>query len=207
MQTLDYRDPEWVSEQLGLERNTVYKYLKEGIIPAVRIGKKWLISESKLAIWLEEETEKQTQSRQEATGSINRTLKRMDNYTAEAREVLKSAHTLARNCGHEKLGQEHLLVAMVEDQKCMANAKLKQIVADLQTIEHLFGQQCPETEKKVPRRLGRSVDAKKAMKMARDKAGTGKINSVHILEGIMELKTGKGYDILRAAGLEEVLEC
>ena len=26
MSELDYRDPEWVSEQLGLERNTVYKY-------------------------------------------------------------------------------------------------------------------------------------------------------------------------------------
>ena len=31
--TLDYRDPDWVAEQLGIDKNTVYKYLQEGNLP------------------------------------------------------------------------------------------------------------------------------------------------------------------------------
>ena len=27
---LDYRDPEWVADQLGIDKNTVYKYLQDG---------------------------------------------------------------------------------------------------------------------------------------------------------------------------------
>ena len=40
---LGYRDPEWVAEQLGIDRNTVYKYLQDGTIPAVQLGRRWLI--------------------------------------------------------------------------------------------------------------------------------------------------------------------
>jgi len=48
-QTLDYREPEWVAEKLGLDKNTVYKYLQEGWLPGVQLGRKWLISERLLA--------------------------------------------------------------------------------------------------------------------------------------------------------------
>lgn len=204
MQTLDYHDPEWVSEQLGLERNTVYKYLKEGILPAVRIGKKWLISESKLTEWLEQETEKQTRTRREATGSVVNTIRRMDNYTVEAREILKSAHTIARNCGHDFLGQEHFVQAMIEDPKCLAGEKILEVVKDIGQIENLLNERCPVTEKEVPRRLGRSEDAKTAMRLAAEKAkeeDAAQINSEHLLAGILAAKKGKGYEILVQAGV------
>lgn len=200
MQTLDFHDPEWVADKLGLERNTVYKYLKEGIIPAVRIGKKWLISESKLVEWLEQETEKQTKIRTDAASSFSHTLKLMDNYTQEAREVLKSAHTIARNCGHDFIGQEHLIVAMVENKNCLAAQKLQQLVDDISKIENLFMQKCPMEDKEVPRRLGRSADARNAMKLAAENAGLEQINSEHLLESVLAIKEGKGYDILLEAG-------
>ena len=115
MNNLDYRDPEWVSEQLGLERNTVYKYLQEGIIPAVRFGRKWLISEAKLCQWLEAETARQTESRRKASDSTARTTERMNNYSPQSRKLIKTAHTEAREFGHLHLGEEHLLLAMLED--------------------------------------------------------------------------------------------
>ena len=34
---LDYRDPEWVAEQLGIDKNTVYKYLQDGALPGMRV--------------------------------------------------------------------------------------------------------------------------------------------------------------------------
>ena len=46
---IDYRDPKWVASRLGLDKNTVYRLLQEGTLPGVQIGKKWLISETRLA--------------------------------------------------------------------------------------------------------------------------------------------------------------
>ena len=47
---LDYRDPDWVAEQLGIDKNTVYKYLQEGSRPAFALravlGRAWRILSS-----------------------------------------------------------------------------------------------------------------------------------------------------------------
>ena len=67
---LDYRDPEWVAEQLGIDKNTVYKYLQEGSLPGLQIGRKWLVSERRLAAFLERVEREQTdRRRQVANGS------------------------------------------------------------------------------------------------------------------------------------------
>jgi excisionase family DNA binding protein len=64
---LDYRDPEWVAEQLGIDKNTVYKYLQEGSLPGLQLGRKWLVSERRLAEFLERVEQQQTQRRRQAT--------------------------------------------------------------------------------------------------------------------------------------------
>lgn len=61
---LDYRDPEWVAEQLGIDKNTVYKYLQDGALPGLQLGRKWLVSERRLAEFLERVEREQTQRRQ-----------------------------------------------------------------------------------------------------------------------------------------------
>ncbi len=66
--TLDYRDPEWVSEQLGIDKNTVYKYLQDGLVPGLQLGRKWLVSERRLAEFLERVEREQTERRRKATG-------------------------------------------------------------------------------------------------------------------------------------------
>jgi excisionase family DNA binding protein len=66
---LDYRDPEWVAEQLGIDKNTVYKYLQDGSLPGLQLGRKWLISERRLADFLERVERQQTERRrQQASG-------------------------------------------------------------------------------------------------------------------------------------------
>ena len=64
MSKLDYRDPEWVAEQLGIDKNTVYKYLQDGALPGLQLGRKWLVSERRLAEFLERVEREQTQRRQ-----------------------------------------------------------------------------------------------------------------------------------------------
>jgi excisionase family DNA binding protein len=66
---LDYRDPEWVAEQLGIDKNTVYKYLQEGSLPGLQLGRKWLVSERRLAEFLERVEREQTERRQSNSGA------------------------------------------------------------------------------------------------------------------------------------------
>jgi excisionase family DNA binding protein len=69
---LDYRDPEWVAEQLGIDKNTVYKYLQEGSLPGLQLGRKWLVSERRLADFLERVEREQTARRRDATTGAHR---------------------------------------------------------------------------------------------------------------------------------------
>ena len=69
---LDYRDPEWVAEQLGIDKNTVYKYLQEGSLPGLQLGRKWLVSERRLADFLERVEREQTARRRDASGGAHR---------------------------------------------------------------------------------------------------------------------------------------
>ena len=69
---LDYHDPEWVAEQLGIDKNTVYKYLQEGSLPGLQIGRKWLVSERRLAVFLERVEREQTERRRQSAGGATR---------------------------------------------------------------------------------------------------------------------------------------
>ena len=69
---LDYRDPEWVAEQLGIDKNTVYKYLQDGTLPGLQLGRKWLVSERRLAGFLERVEREQTARRRDASQGAHR---------------------------------------------------------------------------------------------------------------------------------------
>ncbi len=60
---LDYRSPEWVADQLGIDKNTVYRYLQEGSLPGLQLGRKWLVSERRLSEFLERAEREQTERR------------------------------------------------------------------------------------------------------------------------------------------------
>ncbi len=45
--------PEEVARMLGLHLNSVYAMLKAGDIPAVRVGRKWLISKRRFDAWFD----------------------------------------------------------------------------------------------------------------------------------------------------------
>src|SRR5947209_5276514 len=121
---MDYRDPDWVAEKLGLEKNTVYRFLQDGTIPALQLGRKWLVSERRLIEWLEQETDRQTRARRDSTQPASPEIaRRLDDYTAAGRQVLKRAHAEARNYGHTQLDTGHLLLAIaLESRSATARA-------------------------------------------------------------------------------------
>src|SRR3954463_14666444 len=99
---LDYREPEWVAKKLGLDKNTVYKYLQEGWLPGVQLGRKWLISERLLAEHLERETRAQTATRRQTLPQTPRLKRALQ---------LASEYAIAR--GQNFTGTEHLLIGMM----------------------------------------------------------------------------------------------
>jgi excisionase family DNA binding protein len=44
-----------VAELLNLSRGLAYQYVREGVIPAQRVGRRWLISRKRLHAWLDRE--------------------------------------------------------------------------------------------------------------------------------------------------------
>ena len=66
---IGFREVDWVSSQLGLDRNTVYRYLNEGRLPGLQLGKKWLVEEQGLRDFLRREQKLQTERRQAAAWS------------------------------------------------------------------------------------------------------------------------------------------
>jgi excisionase family DNA binding protein len=203
---MDYQDPDWVAERLGVDRNTVYRFLQDGTIPAVQIGRKWLISQRRLEEWLVAETDRQTRARREAATSAE-AVRRMDQFTAPAREVLKRAHGEARQYAHEQLDQGHLLLALVTDGNSPAARAMKSFGVTAEVVRRGIEGAMTPGEQPAPRRLSRTPEAKRAMRMAARLAlreGEGPLAPVgtdHLLTGVLLARRGLGYQILSERGV------
>ncbi len=103
MAQIDHRDPEWVAEKLGLEKNTIYRWLQDGTLPGLQIGRKWLISESELGQFLEQQTRIQTRIRRIQASN-----------KAAGAKVMDLAYEEARRYRHIYVGQEHILLALAQ---------------------------------------------------------------------------------------------
>jgi excisionase family DNA binding protein len=201
---MDYRDPDWVAERLGLDKNTVYKFLQDGRIPALQLGRKWLISESRLAEWMREETDSQTRSRREAVTSTNRTVRRMTNLTPESRAVLRQAHAEARRYGDHRLGQEHLLLALLAEADGPADRAMRLLKLNAEDVRRQVEGRIESNGSSTPRRLARRPQARKAMRLAMREAqrsAATRIGTGHLLLGIVLSGEGLGHDILAGRGV------
>src|SRR5436853_5668420 len=111
---LDYREPEWVAKKLGLDKNTVYRFLQDGMLPGVQLGRKWLISERLLAEHLERETRLQTQRRSKSILQ-----------TPRLQRAIELAQAYASRRGDDFTGTEHLLVGLMHEAENLAVVVLK----------------------------------------------------------------------------------
>ena len=190
--TLDYREPEWVAEKLGLDKNTVYKYLQEGWLPGVQLGRKWLISERLLAEYLEKETRSQTASRR---GQVPR--------TPRLNRAIQLAEKYAISRGHNFTGTEHLLIGMLEEAENFGAVVLKNLGVDLAKPRAIFESRIPAGEKKV-KETPLTTPAQTALRLAQEQAislGHGYVGCETLLLGLLLEPTGMGGEILRELGV------
>jgi excisionase family DNA binding protein len=192
---MDYRDPEWLAERLGLDKNTLYKFLQDGKIPAIQLGRKWLISEARVQQWLSEETERQTIARRASVSSMDRTVRQMTFLSRASRDILRSAYAHARRLNHRHVGQEHLLLAMRE---APSLGKL------LGSVDRSMVEIPSSSLESPPRRMGRKPLTRRAMRLASVEArrlGAKAVEPAHLLLGMLQTQEGAAYQSLDCAGV------
>ena len=200
---MDYREPEWVADKLGVDKNTVYRFLQDGTIPALQLGRKWLVSEARLEKWLKEETDRQTIARQQAVQSSAQMIRRLENYTASARVALKAAHAEARRYAHEFLDASHVLLGLASDGRSSAAAALRSLGITPERVRESIESHLAPGTAPAARRLGRTPEAKRAIRLAtrlaiRESPGKAlaPVGTDHLLMGILLSRRGLGFEIL-----------
>ncbi len=217
--TLGYRDPAWVAEQLGIDKDTVYRYLQDGTLPGLQLGRKWLISERRLAEFLERMEEEQTERRASHGGEsgpkpplswrVRRALGLPASnvrFCDRAYRITRAAEEEARARNHERVRQEHLLLGVTRVGDALAAKALAKLGASADTIRGRIEALVPRGPEKAPKptHVPLSPLAKHTIDCAIEEARKEQcaaVQSHHLLLGILIAGDGVGCHVLTALGI------
>jgi excisionase family DNA binding protein len=202
--TLDYRDPEWVADRLGLDKNTVYKYLQDGTLPGLQLGRKWLISERLLASFLDDAARKQTDQRSARTGGWRKRIHAIDRMTPRTNAALDAARDAAMDMGHSYIGTEHILAGIVAVPDSLGAQALADAGAGREAVEDAVraaiapGDAGPGDKITITPRVDQLMRA-----AAREAKSLGHryIGTEHIVLAMLDLGEGIGSGVLRTLGV------
>jgi excisionase family DNA binding protein len=210
---LDFRDVDWVAEQLNIDKNAVYRYLSEGVLPGLQLGRKWLISESTLVEHLKAEEKRQTEERRRIGARDSDLWRRFERYSPRARGVVSVAHAEAVRRGLTWFGQEHLLygIAMVPgsvgllilERTGISHQKFQREVEAIMPTEQTGATQTGTTDVRAGE-IEPTERARAALALAADEARQwkhGYVGVEHLLIGILVEGQGVGAQLLGRLGL------
>jgi len=200
---LDYRDPEWVAERLGIDKNTVYRHLQDGVIPGLQLGRKWLISEQRLAEFLGREERQQTEKRQKGSRWWTKLGRLADRFTERTCQVLEEARLAAHRLRHDKLGEVHLLLGFAAVPDCLAMRALEAGGIGADALRAAAESKGPAGVSRPGAALGVTPRLRQAIGRGFDEARRarhGYVGTEHLLLGMLALEEGLGYDVLRSLG-------
>src|SRR5205085_11229396 len=98
--------------------------------------------------------------------------------------------------------QGHLMLGLAEDRQSRASRALGELGIEAEEIRKELEMKLTTGEQPAPRRLARTVEAKRAMRLASRLAmreGAGPLSAIgagHLLTGILLARRGIGYEIL-----------
>lgn len=185
---MDYKDPEWVAEQLGVDKNTVYRHLASGALPGLQLGRRWLISERRLAEFLDYRTERQTELR-----------KAESRLTGRARRVLDLAISEAKRLNHRGVGQQHILLGTVQVPDCLGAKMLEEMGIKLQALQDTiltFDPPVSEESQDPPELAPLAEEALLRGWQEAQQLGHSWIGVEHFVLGILLVRDGVGFQIL-----------
>jgi hypothetical protein len=121
-------------------------------------------------------------------------------FSEEARAVVARAQDEARSLKHNYVGNEHLLLALTKDGG-VAEGLLRDVgvtsAGARAQIELMVGEGRETPSGRIPF----TPRSKRALQLARGAAGSGQIETGHVLFGILEVPDGAGAEILDALGV------
>src|SRR3972149_4571082 len=119
----------------------------------------------------------------------------LDRFTDRCLRVIESAQCAARRHRHEHIHTDHLLLALLQEDRCIALAALRNLGADLQAIRHAVGWAFSG----IGAYSGGGKSPAHAAAPARPPpcVGTG-----HLLRGLLRERESVAAGILRSCGVE-----
>ena len=205
---LDYRDPEWVAQQLAIDKNAVYRYLDEGTLPGLRLGRKWLISETSLFDFLkrmerEETRHRRAEFRRRRAMPFGKFMKKAKRFAESAKQAMASAREEALALNHNHIGQEHLLLGLLKERDCVAAKILKGKGIQLRKMRSAVEAQVGRGDESTSGEVYLTPPALKVMELAVREARHlhRYVDTEHILLGIVLAGGGVGFDLLESDGL------
>ena len=200
--TLDYRDPEWLAEHLGVDKSTIYRYLQDGTLPGLQLGRKWLVSEQQVIDFLDREAKHQTETRRRDRESGQ---DHFDKFTERARRVIITAQEEALAFNHNYVGTEHMLLALVRQTDGLAAIVLVNLGMDLESVRPSVELMAGRGTAPAEGEIGLTPRAKKAVELAVDEARRLKhryIGTEHLLIGLVRAGEGITAGIFSAFEIE-----
>jgi ATP-dependent Clp protease ATP-binding subunit ClpC len=136
-----------------------------------------------------------------------------ERFTERARRVVVLAQEESRELGHDHIGTEHLLLALIREEDGIAGQALAEagitLDAARKKVESVVGRGEPEPKRRSGKRWGRHVPftarAKKTMELSlRESLGLGHnyIGTEHLLLGLLSLGEGIGSETLASLGAD-----
>jgi ATP-dependent Clp protease ATP-binding subunit ClpA len=136
-----------------------------------------------------------------------------ERFTEKARRVVVLAQEESREMGHDHIGTEHLLLALIREEDGIAGQVLGEagitLDAARKQVEAIVGRGEPEPKRRSGKRWRRHVPftprSKKTMELAlRESLGLGHnyIGTEHLLLGLLTLGEGTGSETLASLGAE-----
>ncbi len=200
--SLDYRDPEWLADQLGVDKTTIYRYLQDGLLPGLQLGRKWLVSERQVIAFLEEETRRQTEQRRRAQQARSEPY---DRFTERAKQMLTHSQEEAVALGHNYVGTEHMLLGLLRDEASLGARVLAGLGVAPEAVRERILQVVGRGH---PGSLGGSIGltprAKKALDLATEEArglNHSYIGTEHVLLGMVREGDGIAARLLQEMGV------
>jgi ATP-dependent Clp protease ATP-binding subunit ClpA len=136
-----------------------------------------------------------------------------ERFTEKARRVVVLAQEESREMGHDHIGSEHLLLALIREEDGIAGQALSEagitLDAARKQVEAIVGRGEPEPKRRSGKRWRRHVPftprSKKTMELAlRESLGLGHnyIGTEHLLLGLLSIGEGTGSETLASLGAD-----
>jgi excisionase family DNA binding protein len=212
--TLDYREPDWLAEQLGVDKSTIYRYLQDGTLPGLQLGRKWLVSEKQVLEFLDEEVKRQTETRRRIresglkstlAGFLSGSKDRFDKFTERARRVLTLAQEEAIGFNHNYIGTEHLLLGLIREGEGVGARVLVNLGVELERVRFSVESIIGRGSVPIDGEIALTPRAKKVLGLAVEEArglNHHYIGTEHLLLGLIREGDGIAAGILRSLGPE-----